>query len=162
MMIIMMMIRMSLTLMVIFLFSQHKEMMCILPSTVKIADLFTAPNTFLATHVYTAASVRLTPWTSSLPCDWYGKWPVQFLSDRNHITLGFGFPVAKHRKIALWFSLKVCVIGEISTVGAKIDSPASPFAPGYPLGPGSPFPPCAPFGREDPGFPAYHEGLGRR
>ena len=58
MMIMMMMIRMSLNLVVIFLFSQHKEMMCILPSTVKIADLFIAPNTFLATHVYTPASVR--------------------------------------------------------------------------------------------------------
>ena len=52
-------------------FPQHKEQVCILPSTVKIADLFIPPSTFLATHVYTPASVRLTPRTSSLPSDSY-------------------------------------------------------------------------------------------
>ena len=146
--------------MVTFRFPQHQEMMCILPSTVKIADLFIAPSTFLATHVYTPASMRLTPRTSSLPSDWYWKWPVQFLSNRNHITLGFGFPEAEHRKIAVWFSLKVCVIGEITTVGAEIDSPASPFAPGYPLGPGTPFSPCAPFWPGGPMIPWLPWGPG--
>ena len=133
-----------------------------LPSTISFADLLSEPKIFLPTQVYFPASLRVTLWTSNLPpraprweslCRW-----VPF--PRTHIIVGWGFPLTEHWNAALWFSLTVCLTGEMTTEGREMDSPGSPLVPGGPLRPGIPLAPCAPFWPGGPIFPCFPEGPG--
>ena len=65
--------------------------------------------------------------------------------------------MAEHWNTALWFSMTVWFIGEITTVGGEMDSPVSSFNPVFPLRPGTLWirNPCFPFRPGGPALPCF-------
>ena len=109
------------------------------------------PSKFLPTQVYSPASLSVTWRTSNRPL----RLLKGGLFARTHVIVGMGFPLTEHWNTALWFSMTVWFIGEITTMGGEMDSPVSPFTPGSPLRPGTPWTPFSPFRPCDPVIPCF-------